>query len=94
MSRTLGLLTGGPRRPARPLDQVLADERARIVLEEAVALLPERNRRVVILRYGLDGGHERSLGEIAAVIGKCKERARQLEAEGLQLLKAMLEGLT
>jgi DNA-directed RNA polymerase sigma subunit (sigma70/sigma32) len=81
------------RRLPNPLADLLADERGRIVGLEALQLLPTVQRRVLTLRYGLDGDGERTLHEIGLVIGKSKERARQLEAEGLLLLAGMLEGL-
>ncbi len=81
------------RRLPNPLAQLLADERGRVVGLEALQLLPAVQRQVLTLRYGLDGEGERTLHDVGLVIGKCMERARQIEAEGLQLLRGMLEGL-
>jgi len=44
------------------------------------------------MRFGFDGEVERILQEVAGIIRRSKERVRQIEAEGLDLLRAMLEG--
>src|SRR6266542_4413638 len=51
----------------------------RQALEQALAALPERQRRVLLLRFGLDSGTPRTLEEVGAVMGISRERARQLE---------------
>jgi DNA-directed RNA polymerase sigma subunit (sigma70/sigma32) len=63
------------------------------VLREAVQLLPPPTRAVLIMRFGLDGDDERTLQVIAGIIHRSKERVRQIEAEGLELLRAMLDGI-
>jgi len=56
-------------------------------LHRAVADLPERQREIVVLRYGLNGDTEpKSLEEIGRIMGMTRERVRQLEAEALRLL--------
>ena len=56
-------------------------------LHRAVADLPERQRKIVTLRYGLNGDTEpKSLEEIGRIMGMTRERVRQLEAEALRLL--------
>ena len=40
------------------------------------------------LRFGMDrGGLERTLGEVGKELGMSRERARQLEAEALSMLR-------
>jgi RNA polymerase primary sigma factor len=56
-------------------------------LRAAVARLPERERRIIQLRYGLHDGRERTLEEVGAVIGVTRERIRQLEAVALRKLR-------
>ena len=57
------------------------------VLQRALADLPEREREVLQLRYGLDGEEDpKSLEEIGRRMGLTRERVRQLEAVALQRL--------
>jgi RNA polymerase primary sigma factor len=44
---------------------------------------------VLRLRFGLDRGHERTLGEVGEVLGISRERIRQIEADGLSKLRRM-----
>lgn len=56
-------------------------------LRDAVASLPERQRRIIELRYGLNDGQYRTLEEVGAAFGVTRERIRQLEAEALRKLR-------
>ena len=58
-------------------------------LREALAELPERERRIVELRFGLDG-EPQSLEAIGAELGLTRERIRQLEAQALASLGTTL----
>ena len=58
-------------------------------LRDALAELPERERRIVELRFGLDGDPQ-SLEAIGAELGLTRERIRQLEARALASLGATL----
>jgi RNA polymerase primary sigma factor len=56
-------------------------------LHQAVDALPEREREVVRLRYGLNGdGDPKSLEEIGRRLGITRERVRQIEANALERL--------
>ncbi len=57
-------------------------------LERALAALPERERRVLVLRFGLDSGTPRTLEEVGAVMGFSRERARQVERDALAALRS------
>jgi RNA polymerase sigma factor (sigma-70 family) len=52
-----------------------------------------RERRILELRYGLDGydGPQRTFKEIGAIIGLTRERVRQLEKKALSELNALVE---
>ncbi len=57
------------------------------VLRKAVAELPEREREVVKLRYGLNGDRDPvSLESIGRQLGLTRERVRQIEANALEQL--------
>ena len=52
-----------------------------------LATLSSRQRRVLELRYGLNGEHPRTLEEIAPAFNVSRERIRQIEKESLKQLK-------
>jgi RNA polymerase primary sigma factor len=55
-------------------------------LMRAVGGLPEREREVVTLRYGIDGNEPRTLEEIGRRLGLTRERVRQIELDSLRRL--------
>ncbi|MGI5500536.1 sigma-70 family RNA polymerase sigma factor [Lentzea sp. CA-135723] len=50
-------------------------------------VLPERQGRIMRLRYGLEDGRARTLQEVAEELGLTRERIRQLEKQSLAQLK-------
>jgi RNA polymerase primary sigma factor len=89
-------------------DQVLGDllagnlagpdevfERAAIadLVWNGLSELPERTRVVLDLRFGLSDGQPRTLLEIGEELGVSRERARQLEADGLRRLRRSMRPL-
>ena len=60
-------------------------------LQTALSRLPERKRRILELRYGLDGQDPRDLKTVAKEVGLTSERVRQLENEALSELAAFAE---
>jgi RNA polymerase sigma factor (sigma-70 family) len=58
-------------------------------LNRALAGLPERERRMVSMRYGLDGGAPRTLDQVGQAFGTTRERVRQIEMHALRKLKAL-----
>jgi RNA polymerase primary sigma factor len=57
-------------------------------VQAALATLPERERMVLQLRFGLTGHHPHALSEIGRRLGLTRERARQLECAALRRLRA------
>ncbi len=60
-------------------------------LHQALADIPERERNVLKLRYGLAGEEPRSLEEIGRRLGLTRERVRQIEARALERLAVQRE---
>jgi RNA polymerase primary sigma factor len=86
-----------------PLADVVADPAAPSPLESAeqsllrdcllglVAALPERERRVITLHYGLADGRPRTLAEVSGGFGLTRERVRQIEVAALGRLRAVAD---
>jgi RNA polymerase primary sigma factor len=64
----------------------------RLAVRRAVASLPERERRILELRFGFDGPPA-SLEAIGKELGLTRERVRQLEASAFEQLAEPLDGL-
>ena len=64
------------------VDQTIRGDAVR----RAVAKLPERQRDVISLRFGLHGGEPTSLEQIGKQLGITRERVRQIEADALRRL--------
>ena len=60
-------------------------------LRRALAALPEREREVVAMRYGLGGAEPQTLEEIGRRLGLTRERVRQIELESLRRLSGLRE---
>ena len=60
-------------------------------LETALQVLPQRDREILIMRYGLRDGRTRTLEEVGRAFGITRERARQIEAQALGRLRASPE---
>ena len=64
---------------------------AKETLRRTVSELPEPERRVITLRYGIDGGEPQALRETGRRLGLSAERVRQIEARALRRLAARRE---
>ena len=60
-------------------------------LDRALESLPERDRRVLELRYGLRGEEPHTLEHIGRRLGITRERVRQIEIESLARLASLRE---
>jgi RNA polymerase sigma factor (sigma-70 family) len=69
-------------------DELAVEAVGREALEQVLNALPERERQVLILRFGLDSGTPRTLEEVGAVMGFSRERARQVERDALASLRS------
>ena len=73
-----------------PLD-VTAVSLRREDIDRALESLPERERRVIELRFGLHGGQPRTLDEVGRALGVTPERIRQIENDTLKTLASLPE---
>jgi RNA polymerase sigma factor (sigma-70 family) len=69
-------------------EELAVDAVGRATLGQVLNALPERERQVLILRFGLDSGTPRTLEEVGAVMGFSRERARQVERAALAALRS------
>jgi RNA polymerase primary sigma factor len=60
-------------------------------VELALSALPDRERRVIELRYGLDGSQPCTLEEVGQAFGVTRERIRQIENNTLKKLGSLPE---
>jgi RNA polymerase primary sigma factor len=60
-------------------------------IEQALSSLPERERRVIELRFGLDGSQPCTLEEVGKAFGVTRERIRQIENNTLKKLETLPE---
>ena len=56
-------------------------------MEEVLDTLTPREKRVIRLRFGLDGGRSRTLEEVGSEFGVTRERIRQIEAKAIRKLR-------
>ncbi|MCA1730843.1 MAG: RNA polymerase sigma factor RpoD/SigA, partial [Actinobacteria bacterium] len=59
-----------------------------VQLGEAIEQLPERNRYVLVRRYGLDEREPATLARLSEELGVSRERIRQLQREAERMLKS------
>jgi RNA polymerase primary sigma factor len=60
-------------------------------IKHALSALPERERRVIELRFGLQSGQPRTLDEVGRTFGVTRERIRQIEHTTLKTLASLPE---
>lgn len=60
-------------------------------LDEALALLPTKQREVIERRFGLGRHLPHTLEMIGTAIGLTRERVRQIQIDGLQKIRAILQ---
>jgi RNA polymerase primary sigma factor len=88
------------------MGELVTDERASRVAEEvveqaetallfeALARLPERARRVLLRRHGLDGREPATLRELSEELGVSRERVRQLQRDAERRLRSSRMAVT
>lgn len=69
------------------VSDVIEYEDLRRNLKEVLDTLSDREKNVLILRFGLDDGRPRTLEEIGGKMGVTRERIRQIEEKALKKLR-------
>ena len=76
---------------ADPPDEAAETTLRKETLRHILSALSARERRVLELRYGLDGNHPRTLDEVGRTFNVTRERVRQIENQSLKKLQALAE---
>jgi RNA polymerase primary sigma factor len=67
-------------------------EMERASFKEALEVLPERHRYILIRRYGLDERKLATLAELCEELAISRERVRQLQRQAEQMLRVGTRG--
>ena len=73
--------------PVEAVGEIMQNE----ALDHVLRTLTHRERKVIELRFGLKGGHPKTLEEVGQAFGVTRERIRQIESKTLAKLKAYRE---
>jgi RNA polymerase sigma factor (sigma-70 family) len=58
---------------------------------DAVALLGDRERTIIDLRFGLSSGEPMRLNEVGEEVGLSRERVRQILNESIEKLRSLVD---
>jgi RNA polymerase primary sigma factor len=72
-------------------DDLVSEGELRVETKALLSELPEREAEIIRLRFGLNGGVQRTLEEIGVRMSLSRERARQLERDALKKLRVASE---
>jgi RNA polymerase primary sigma factor len=70
-----------------PPVEVASNHILKVQICEALNKLSERERKILVLRFGLEDGRFRTLEEVGQEFGITRERIRQIEAKALRKLR-------
>ena len=71
-------------------ERILGDMESVDRLKGLIKELDEREKKILRMRFGLDGEKPRTLEEVSQEIGRTRERVRQIQNQALTRLKGML----
>ncbi len=72
-------------------ERMLQREDLRVIIQQWLEELNDKQREVVERRFGLNGREVATLEEVGADIGVTRERVRQIQVEALKQLRTVLE---
>lgn len=72
-------------------DEIVEDEETLRHMLKLTGKLDERERTILMLRFGLNGERPRTLEEVSQTIGRTRERVRQIQNQALEKLRLMIE---
>ena len=67
--------------------EVFSSKEDHNTIKQSIADLSDRDRQIIVLRYGLDNEEPKTLGEVAQELGLSRERVRQLEERAILTLR-------
>ena len=70
--------------------ELFRDKNMRDELTEILEVLEDRERKIILMRFGLDGGKPETLEEVGKKFGVTRERIRQLQNIALAKLRRTL----
>jgi len=76
----------GTTTPERVLGEAETLQRMIVLLET----LEERERKILTLRFGLDGHPPKTLDQVSQAVGRTRERVRQIQNQALMKLKGLM----
>ena len=73
--------------------ELLSEEQFPVLISTVLdkGTLTDRHKKIIILRYGLNGEKPKTLQKVADLFGLSRERIRQIEREALRKLKQSKE---
>ncbi|MDB6096276.1 MAG: polymerase sigma factor RpoS [Francisellaceae bacterium] len=75
-----------------PADE-LSDKNMKVHLEQCLDMLNEKQRAILIRRFGLRGHEEATLEQVGLEVRLTRERVRQIQVEGLKSLREIMKSL-
>ena len=73
-------------RIGNPTDAIMKEDDKNTLLM-VLSTLPEREKKILIERFGIESGEPKTLEDIGQILGLTKERIRQIESKALRKLR-------
>jgi len=73
-----------------PFDRIVRNSDHKF-LRQVLAALDARERKILTLRFGLDGGEPKMLEQVGKRFGVTRERIRQIQEQALRKLRALIK---
>lgn len=72
-------------------DSIIEDSESIQSLRRLIHRLDQRERTILVMRYGLDGNRPKTLEEVSKIIGRTRERVRQIQMQALKKLRTLID---